>query len=156
MRPAQNRGTGGIAARPGGFTFIEMMLVFTIISILIVGSMFTLFRPRIVANETSAIASLRTIVTAQNQYAATCGGIYGTLTALSSVNPPYIDDVLGGGRKSGYLFTMSLLGNGSNYRIRANPAAFRKTGSRYFFVDDSGMIRFNLNRPADSTDTPIE
>ena len=135
---------------------LELMLVIAVIGIIIVGLMTTLFRPRMVANETSAIASLKALITAENQYATAYGSRYGDLSTLSSTTPPYVDAVLGGCRKSGYTFILVTQNFGSGFHVHANPVVPGKTATRFFYVDDNGVIRFNLVQQAESGDRPME
>lgn len=139
-----------------GFTLIEIMLVIVIITILIITMMFALFRPRMIANETSAIGSLKAIASAESQYATANGGVYGNLTELSATTPPYLETTVGRGRKSGYSFVLTLASGRESYHILANPTSPGKTGSRYFYIADDGIVRFNLTQQAESVDSPIE
>ncbi len=106
----------------------------------------------------SVIASLKTLVTAEEQYKSTGGGnVYAALTQLSAATPPYVDSVLASGKKSGYCFVLSVgTPADSNWYATARPVTPGKTGNRFFFVDSSGVIRFTLTGPATSADTPID
>ena len=44
----------------------------------------------------------------------------------------------------------------SNTRLLANPITQNVTGQRYFFTDQSGVIRVNLSTTATSTDNPTQ
>ncbi|MEK7270202.1 MAG: hypothetical protein AAB215_04580 [Planctomycetota bacterium] len=107
----------------------------------------SLLRSKITANESSAIASLKTLVTAQEQYKSTSGSAtYATLEQLSATTPQYVDSVLGEGKKSGYRFIL-VVGTpaDSNWYAHAIPISSAKTGNRAFFVDSSGVIRFSMD-----------
>ncbi|MEK7269433.1 MAG: prepilin-type N-terminal cleavage/methylation domain-containing protein [Planctomycetota bacterium] len=140
----------------GGFTFIEMMIVIVVLAVLIVAMMFVLFRPRMIANETAALEALRSLITAQNQYATGNGGRFAALTELSASTPPYIDVTIGRGRKSGYCFLVRPSPDRLNWSAQASPTAFGKTGARYFYVGEEGTVRFNLVQPATSRDPPSQ
>ena len=134
-----------------GFTLVEIMIVVAIIALLAAIAIPNLLRARHNANETAAIASLRTISTACESFrAAQSPTAYPTaLTALSGATPPYIDSTLGGGTKQGYAFTYT--GGTNTFGCTANPTATGVTGTRVFFVNEQGVIRLT-----DSSGTPIE
>ncbi len=141
-----------------GFTLIELMIVVAIIAIIAAIAIPSLLRSKITANESSAIASLKTMVTAEEQYKSTSGSaVYAALTQLSSTTPQYVDSVLGGGKKSGYTFVLTVGTPGdSNWYAQSRPVTMAKTGNRYFFVDSSGVIRFSTTAAADSSSPAIE
>jgi hypothetical protein len=66
-----------------------------------------------------------------------------------------IDSALVTGSKSGYQFTYSSPTPYQQYSITASPITPGVTGQRYFFTDQSGVIRVNLSQIAASSDKPI-
>lgn len=121
--------------------------------------------------EASAIASLRTINTAEAAYA----GIYGTgySPSLSTLGPPpegreptaldagLVDPLLAIGQKSGYTFTyapgaVDSRGRVMKYTVFARPVKFGETGKRSFYTDETGLMRATgEDRPATVQDPAI-
>jgi len=129
-----------------GFTLVEIMIVVAIIALLAAIAIPNLLRARHNANESAAIASLRTISSAMESYrAAQTPASYalGTLGVLSGATPPYIDTNLGGGTKQGYNYVITPGDTGSNqqYLATATAQTYQVTGSRSFLVDESGVVR---------------
>ena len=132
-----------------GFTLIELMIVVAIIAIIAAIAIPNLLRSQMSANEASAIGSLRTIVTAETQFISSGSALtndvpqYGTLTALFSAVPPFIDSVLGATSptKSGYSFdfTIGTSTAAPSFSCNAN-AVTDRSGSRNFFIDNSGVL----------------
>src|SRR5712692_5985290 len=97
-----------------GFSLIELLIVVAIILIIAAIAIPNLLRSRIAANESSAVASIRTINTAEvsystsnpsNGFAAALANLGGAVPCTPSVATGcLIDNVLGSGTKSGYAF----------------------------------------------------
>jgi prepilin-type N-terminal cleavage/methylation domain-containing protein len=136
-----------------GFTLIELMIVVAVIVIIAAIAVPNLLRARLAANESAAVGALRTISSAQHTFQGSTGadvdgdgiGEYGTLVQLSNAVPAYVDDVLGGGSKSGYFFAVTLAGNPLQDEVLWEATAFPmnkgRTGNRTFYIDESGVIR---------------
>lgn len=137
-----------------GFTLVEIMIVVAIIALLAAIAIPNLLRAKLAANESAAIAALKTVATAAHTYRASNTAYPDNLTVLSSATPPYIDSVLGGGTKQGYNFTLT--GTSTGFEATANPQSPGTSGNRYFFVDTSAVIRFANNTTATGNSTPIE
>ena len=69
-----------------GFTLIELLIVVAIIAIIAAIAIPNLLTARMAANETGAIAGLRTIGSAQVAYSAVNNGMYGTIVDLVNNN----------------------------------------------------------------------
>ncbi len=151
-----------------GFSLIELLIVVAIILIIAAIAIPNLLRSRMAANEASAVGSLRTLNTAAVTYSTTYGIGYpaaltnmGPLTPADSTSADLIDSVLSSGTKSGYSFTYSaaaLVGTSTTvdrYTITAEPTTPDTTGTRYFFTDQTGVIRGDAAAMATVASTPI-
>ena len=145
-----------------GFSLIELLIVVAIILIIAAIAIPNLLRSKMSANEASAVGSLRTINTASVSYSTTYGTYpparpsLGPSTTPSSTAADLIDSALVTGKKSGYQFTF--VANTTTYQqysIQASPVSPGITGQRYFYTDQSGVIRVNVSQAATSTDNPI-
>ena len=136
-----------------GFTLIELMIVVAIIAIIAAIAIPSLLNARKAGNEASAISSLRTLTTVNEQYRTRFGAYSPTLTELTGAN--YIDSVLGSGTKSGYTFG-TYAGAANTWSCASSPAVPGTTGDRFFFVDQTGVLRFNSTGPASAADPPID
>jgi prepilin-type N-terminal cleavage/methylation domain-containing protein len=148
--------------RQQGFTLIELMIVVAIIAIIAAIAIPSLLNARKAGNEASAISSLRTLTTVNEQYRTRfrdpAAGIGYTDSLANLLAAGYIDDVLGTGAKSGYTFTY-VLTNENEWNCTASPQALATTGDRSFFVDQTGVIRgwdANVNGNATVAAPPID
>ena len=128
-----------------GFTLVEIMIVVAIIALLAAIAIPNLLRARHNANESAAIAGLRTVSTALESYrAAQTPPVYpAALTNLSGSTPPYIDTTLSSGTKQGYTYAYTLISNNQQYTCTATPQVSGTTGTRIFFVDETGVLRLS-------------
>lgn len=144
-----------------GFSLIELLIVIAIILIIITIAVPNLTKARMHAQETAAIAAIKTIHTAQVQYYSTYGKY---ATSLAELGPPasgassstaadLIGNDLANGKKQGYVFTVT--GSGGGYVVNANPETFGNTGSKTFYSDQSMVIKVNEG-PEPATNTSKE
>jgi type IV pilus assembly protein PilA len=144
-----------------GFTLVEIMIVVAIIALLAALAVPNMLRTKLVANESSAITALKTLSAAAHTYRVSNPGYPGDLNSLSAnITPPYIDSVLAGGIKQGYIFTLNgtYPDSNSNYQgfeALASPVSEGITGNRYFYLDTSGVIRYNSTAETAVTGNPL-
>jgi prepilin-type N-terminal cleavage/methylation domain-containing protein len=152
-----------------GFSLIELLIVVAIILIIAAIAIPSFLNSRMAANESSAVASVRTVATAETAYSASYAviGYSVALTDLSdggssnciasTTQACLIDSLLAGGIKSGYSITYANDGNtpSTGYAIHADPLARGQSGRRSFFSDQPGEIRYNLTAVASATDPAI-
>jgi len=144
-----------------GFSLIELLIVVAIILIIAAIAIPNLLRSKMAANEASAVGSLRTINTASVAYSTTYGNYPPALPSLGPSSAPnsttadLIDSAVASGNKSGYKFTYTSSTPFQQYSLTASPITPGTTGQRYFYTDQSGVIRVNLTQTASSTDNPL-
>ena len=150
-----------------GFSLIELLIVVAIILIIAAIAIPNLLRSRMAANEASAVGSIRSINTAAVTYSSTypAAGYPSTLAQLapassaSSTSADLVDSVLAGGTKSGYKFSMTAIGGGTpltGYSVGGDPVSPNTSGTRGFYSDQSGVIRYKSASGATSTDAPLQ
>jgi len=139
-----------------GFSLIELLIVVAIILIIAAIAIPNLLRARMAANESSAVASIRTINTAMVTYNANYPtvGFATTLAQLGGVAPCtptstaacLVDSVLSAGSKSGYTFLATGAASAgatvnTMYYATAVPITLNQTGTRSFCSFEDAVVR---------------
>lgn len=159
-----------------GFSLIELLMVAALMMIIAGMTLPSLIRSKIAGNEASAVSSLRVLFDAQARYSGTYNNSYSA--DLNSLGPPpagtapsdtaadLVDQVLSAkaaGKpmqfiKAGYQFTYVPSGaypSITKYVLAADPISRGSTGQRSFWMDQTGIIRYNASNVANSSDTPL-
>ena len=119
---------------------------------------------KLAADESTAVGSLRAIATAQRRFSEGHRekGFAVSLSELGTSGANEIDAVLASGTKSGYVFAIApaipdASGHTTKYIVTASPEAFGKSGTRSFFIDESGLIRSTSeDRRATASDPALQ
>ncbi len=142
-----------------GFTLVEIMIVVAIIGLLVAIAIPNLLRARLSANEGAAEGTMRTLVTAIENFRSDQNppAYPATLAAMNAAVPPYVDNVLGQdpATKQGYTYTFAQV-NANQYTLNADPVTAAVTGNNGYFVDESGVIRMANPAPAGVGSNPLE
>ena len=160
-----------------GFSLIELLIVVAIILIIAAIAIPNLLRARMAANESSAVASIRTINTAEVTYNSTyptvgfapalvnLGGALGTGCTPTTATACLIDSVLANdgnpaaGGTSGYKFAApagTMTGTVAvGYGAQASPITVNQTGIRGFCAVEDGVVRVDPAGTCSTTEATI-
>lgn len=137
-----------------GFTLVEIMIVVAIIALLAAIAIPNLLRARHNANETAGIGAVRTLSTALESFrAAQTPPAYPlAMVNLSTAVPAYVAASLTaattpGTARQGYFYAYVRTST-NTFTLQATPQTVGTTGTRRFFVNETGVIRANAAGPA--------
>ena len=138
-----------------GFSLLELLIVVAIILIIATIAIPSLLRSRQVAHETSAVANLKTLNTAQISYTTVSGGTYGTMNDL--MGAALIDSRFSG-TISGYNYTFDLAANFRNFTVYATAMSTNEGRYDYSTAPDY-VIRYttvSTRAPIGQTGQPVQ
>jgi prepilin-type N-terminal cleavage/methylation domain-containing protein len=147
--------------RPRGFSLIELMIAIAIMLIIVVIAIPNYHKILMHGNETAALATIRTIHTAQLHYQTQYARF---ASSLAELGPPQngessaqaadlIDANLAAGEVTGYRFNVA--GNTAGYTVTAVPLAYNSTGTLSFYSDQTMRIHQNKGPDPASAQSPL-
>ena len=113
--------------------------------------------------EASTIGTMKTVHLACMEYYLSYGQYPSALSdlqkspngGLSSTAADLIDSSLASGIKNGYRYTYERGHDAARYSITAAPTKLHPSEARFFFVDQTGVIRFAIGVASSALGTPL-
>jgi prepilin-type N-terminal cleavage/methylation domain-containing protein len=137
-----------------GFSLLELLIVVAIILIIATIAIPSLLRSRQSANETHAVANLRTVNTAEVQYLSNSQGKYGGIPEL--IIAKLLDARYSAG-SAGYDYVLDLSADTLDYTARAS-AQGANSGRYDYFTRPDYVIRYSTDptrAPTGLTGEPV-
>ncbi|HEU4594185.1 MAG TPA: prepilin-type N-terminal cleavage/methylation domain-containing protein [Pyrinomonadaceae bacterium] len=125
-----------------GFSLIELLIVVAIIGIIAAIAIPNLLAARRASNESAAIATMKTILNAEETYRSTLGEGNEYADQADLLTEKLLDSVIGtaGTIKSGYSYTAAVVGANNQWFDATGVSQQTSTGSRSFFVNEAGVV----------------
>ena len=96
------------------------------------------------------------VVNGQEDYFATVGKGRYAASLYDLQKAGMFELQLNSGASSGYAFSLSAGADGKTFTVTARPQEYGSTGTRSYFADQSGVVRYtDLNRAAGPDDPPL-
>ncbi|MGE0455496.1 MAG: M48 family metallopeptidase [Vicinamibacteria bacterium] len=135
----------GFGAAAGGMG--SMLVVVAIIGIIAAIAIPSLLRARISANESAALASVRSVMSAEADFAQVAGA-FGSIACMAGPasclrgyqGPALLDAGFASDVRQGYRHSLELADDGRSFAYQALPLTPGQTGTRAFCGDASGVI----------------
>jgi len=159
--------------KEGGFSLIELLVVVAIVLIIAAVAVPNLLRSRMSANEASAVASMRTVLTSEIVYASmyTVGFSPNLLSlsdggAVANCIPPalpsanaacLLDSNVASVRRMGTFSLMcrrTAAPRTAAFKLNADPAN-PGSGQRHFYTDETDVLRVNILVAASASDPAL-
>jgi len=138
----------------GGVDLIELIIVMAILAIIAIIAIPNVAQQWMRDREAAAVNSLRDIHTAQIAFRDANEGKYAaTFDELATVASSF-GDKHWPGVKRGYKFSLS--GGGDNFSAIAEPVTPGESGRYYYYVDRSGVVRYDSALSVDARSNPVE
>jgi competence protein ComGC len=138
-----------------GFSLLELLIIVAILMIIAMISVPSLFKSRLAANESSAVANLRNVSTAEVTYSLTSSGSFGSIDDLISaglLDSRYLTTM------SGYDITIDISGNPLDFTATAT-ARGENDGRYDYYTRPDYVIRYSTTpgrAPAGLTGEPVQ
>jgi prepilin-type N-terminal cleavage/methylation domain-containing protein len=138
-----------------GFSLLEVLIVVAIILVIAMIAIPSLMKSRQAAHEATAVATLKTISTAEISYTTSSGGMFGTIPELISAGllPSSLTSSI-----AGYDYNLEMAAGQRDYTVWAN--AVTSSEGRYdYYTSPDWVIRFSSDStraPAGMSSEPVQ
>ncbi len=140
--------------RKANLTRKELFIDLAVLLVLLAFVLPSYLRSQIPANELEALGHIRALTSAQNVFHSEHGRYASTLRELGAVQANFLDANWAACIKSGYSYALNATTD--SYTITASPILYETTGTKYFFTDCSGIVRFELAGGACRYSAPVD